>query len=117
MAYVWLSVRFFSEVFMQVVPLEYYLILSVILFSIGVAGVLTRRSIIVLLMCVELMLNSVNLSLIAFSQYIGDAHGQVLVLFVMAIAAAEAAVGLAIVIALFRLKKSVNIEDINLLKL
>lgn len=102
---------------MQSVPLDYYLILSVILFSIGVAGVLVRRNIIVLFMCVELMLNSVNLSLIAFSQFLGDASGQLMVLFVMAIAAAEAAIGLAIVLALFRLKKSVNIEDVNLLRL
>lgn len=102
---------------MQAIPLDYYLILSVILFSIGVVGILTRRNIIVLLMCVELMLNSVNLSLIAFSQFMGDLSGQVLVLFVMAIAAAETAVGLALVIALYRLKRTSNIEDLNELKL
>lgn len=98
------------------VPVDYYLILSVILFSIGVAGVLIRRNIIVLFMCVELMLNSVNLSLIAFSRFMGDASGQLLVLFVMAIAAAEAAIGLAIVISLYRLKKTVSVEDVNLMK-
>lgn len=93
-----------------------YLALSAILFTIGVAGVLLRRNAIVVFMCVELMLNSVNLSLIAFSSYLGDITGQVLVFFVMAVAAAEAAVGLAIVIALFRNKQTVNIDEINIMK-
>lgn len=93
-----------------------YLALSAILFTIGVAGVLLRRNAIVVFMCVELMLNSVNLSLIAFSSYLGDITGQVLVFFVMAVAAAEAAVGLAIVISLFRNKQTVNIDEINILK-
>jgi NADH-quinone oxidoreductase subunit K len=98
------------------VPLAYYLGLSAILFVIGVAGVLTRRNAIVVFMCIELMLNAVNLTLIAFSSSLGSATGQALVLFVMAVAAAEAAVGLAIVIALFRNKQTVNIDDINVLK-
>jgi NADH-quinone oxidoreductase subunit K len=98
------------------VPVAYYLALSAVLFVIGVAGVLTRRNAIVVFMCIELMLNAVNLTLIAFSASLGSATGQALVLFVMAVAAAEAAVGLAIVIALFRNKQTVNIDDINILK-
>jgi NADH-quinone oxidoreductase subunit K len=98
------------------IPQSYYLTLSAILFSIGVVGVLTRRNAIVVFMCIELMLNSVNLSLVAFSAFMGDITGQALVFFVMAVAAAEAAVGLAIVIALFRNRKTVNIDEINILK-
>jgi len=98
------------------VPLSYYLALSAILFTIGVAGVLTRRNAIVVFMCVELMLNSVNLTLVGFSSFLGDSTGQILVLLVMAVAAAEAAIGLAIVIALFRNKQTVNIDEINILK-
>ena len=98
------------------IPLAYYLFLSAALFSVGVAGVLIRRNAIVVFMCIELMLNSVNLTLIAFSAYLGDITGQVLVFFVMAVAAAEAAVGLAIVIALYRNKQTVNLDEINILK-
>jgi len=98
------------------VPLSFYLALSAILFTIGVVGVLTRRNAIVVFMCIELMLNSVNLTLVAFSSFLGNVTGQVLVLFVMAVAAAEAAIGLAIVIALFRNKQTVNIDEINILK-
>jgi NADH-quinone oxidoreductase subunit K len=98
------------------VPVSYYLGLSAILFTIGVAGVLTRRNAIVVFMCIELMLNAVNLTLIAFSASLGSVTGQALVFFVMAVAAAEAGVGLAIVIALFRNKQTVNIDDINVLK-
>jgi NADH-quinone oxidoreductase subunit K len=86
------------------------------MFTIGVAGVLLRRNAIIVFMCIELMLNSVNLTLVAFSSYLGDITGQVLVFFVMAVAAAEAAVGLAIVISLFRNKQTVNIDEINILK-
>ncbi len=93
-----------------------YLGLSAMLFAIGVVGVLVRRNVIILFMCIELMLNSVNLTLAAFSSYLGDQTGQVLVFFVMAVAAAEAAVGLAIVISLFRNKQTVNIDEINILK-
>jgi len=100
----------------MIVPLAYYLGLSAILFVIGVAGVLTRRNAIVVFMCIELMLNAVNLTLIAFSASLGSVTGQALVFFVMAVAAAEAAVGLAIVISLFRNKQTVNIDDINVLK-
>jgi NADH-quinone oxidoreductase subunit K len=98
------------------VPLPYFLSLSAVLFTIGVIGVLIRRNVIVVFMCIELMLNAVNLTLIAFSSALGDINGQALVFFVMAVAAAEAAVGLAIVIALFRNKQTVNIDDMNILK-
>jgi NADH-quinone oxidoreductase subunit K len=98
------------------VPLPYFLSLSAVLFTIGVVGVLVRRNVIVVFMCIELMLNAVNLTLIAFSSALGDINGQALVFFVMAVAAAEAAVGLAIVIALFRNKQTVNIDDMNILK-
>ena len=98
------------------VTLNYYLALSAVLFAIGTTGVLTRRNAIVVFMCVELMLNSVNLTLVAYSSFLGNITGQVLVFFVMAVAAAEAAVGLAIVIALFRNKQTINIDEINILK-
>ncbi len=91
------------------------LALSAALFAIGVIGVLTRRNAIILFMCVELMLNAVNLSLVALSKAYGAA-GEVFVLFVITVAAAEAAVGLAIVIAIFRHRQSVDLDDINLLK-
>jgi NADH-quinone oxidoreductase subunit K len=94
----------------------HYLIVSAILFTIGAAGVLFRRNAIIIFMCVELMLNAVNLTLIAFSQYLGNQTGQILVFFVMTVAAAEAAVGLAIVIALFRNKQTVEIDQMNMLK-
>jgi NADH-quinone oxidoreductase subunit K len=98
------------------VPLPYYLALSAVLFGIGVVGVLSRRNIIVIFMSVELMLNSVNLTLVTYAAFLGDVTGQALVFFVMAVAAAEAAVGLAMVIALYRNKQTVNIDDINILK-
>ncbi len=98
------------------VSLNFYLSLSAMLFTIGVVGVLTRRNAIIVFMSIELMLNSVNLTLVAFSSFLGDATGQMLVFFVITIAAAEAAIGLAIIIALFRNKQTVNIDEINLLK-
>ncbi len=98
------------------IPLDFYLALSAVLYTIGVIGVLTRRNAIIVFMCVELMLNSVNLTLVAFSSYLGNSTGQMLVFFVMTVAAAEAAVGLAIIIALFRNKQTVNIDEINILK-
>jgi NADH-quinone oxidoreductase subunit K len=94
-----------------------YLAVSALLFMIGTAGVLFRRNAIIIFMCIELMLNAVNLTLIAFSQFFGDQTGQILVFFVMTVAAAEAAVGLAIVISLFRNKETVEIDKLNLLKL
>ena len=91
------------------------LFFSALLFTIGVVGVLLRRNAIIIFMCVELMLNAVNLSFVAFSRIYGMA-GQVFVVFVMTVAAAEAAVGLAIVIAIFRHRQTVNLQNINLLK-
>jgi NADH-quinone oxidoreductase subunit K len=91
------------------------LALSAVLFTIGVVGVLTRRNAIIVFMCVELMLNAVNLSFVALSRLYGM-EGQVFVVFVMTVAAAEAAVGLAIIIAIFRHRQTVNLENINLLK-
>ncbi len=98
------------------IELQYYLFVSAILFCIGVIGVLVRRNAIIIFMCIELMLNSINLTLVAFSSYLGNINGQIFVFIVMTVAAAEAAVGLAIVIALFRNKESVNIDEINILK-
>jgi NADH-quinone oxidoreductase subunit K len=98
------------------IPIEYYLVLSAFMFSAGVIGVLTRRNAIIVFMCIELMLNSANLTLIAYSSYLGDVGGQLFVFFVMAVAAAEAAVGLAIIIAIYRNKLTVNIDEINILK-
>ncbi|NJD91859.1 MAG: NADH-quinone oxidoreductase subunit NuoK [Geobacter sp.] len=93
-----------------------YLILSAILFAIGTIGVLTRRNAIVIFMCVEMMLNAVNLTFIAFSKYLGNLDGQIFVFFVMTVAAAEAAVGLALMIAFFKNRESIDVEDMNLLK-
>lgn len=98
------------------IDLNSYLILSASVFVLGVIGVVTRRNAIIVFMSIELMLNSVNLTLVAFSSFLGDATGQILVFFVMTIAAAEAAVGLAIIIALFRNKQTINIDEINILK-
>ncbi|HCY77785.1 MAG TPA: NADH-quinone oxidoreductase subunit NuoK [Ignavibacteriales bacterium] len=98
------------------IPIEYYLILSAFMFIVGVAGVLTRRNAIIVFMSIELMLNSANLTLVTFSSYLGNSIGQLFVFFVMTVAAAEAAVGLAIIIAIFRNKLTVNIDEINILK-
>jgi NADH-quinone oxidoreductase subunit K len=98
------------------IPIEYYLILSAFMFTVGIVGVLTRRNAIVVFMSIELMLNSANLTLITYSSYLGDVAGQLFVFFVMSVAAAEAAVGLAIIIAIYRNKLTVNIDEINILK-
>lgn len=98
------------------VSLNGYLILGAILFAIGMIGVLTRRNAIVIFMCVELMLNAVNLTFIAFSKFLGNLDGQVFVFFVMTVAAAEAAVGLALMIAFYKNRESIDVEDMNLLK-
>src|SRR5271167_2940132 len=100
----------------NVVPIQYYLIVSAVLFCIGVLGVLFRRNAIVIFMSVELMLNSVNLLLTAFSVYRGDATGQVFVFFIMALAAAEVAVGLAIIVMIYRNTNSIDINVLNRLK-
>jgi NADH-quinone oxidoreductase subunit K len=98
------------------VPLNYYVLLSSLLFGIGVIGVLFRRNAIIILMCIELMLNAVNLLLAAFSTYFSDAAGQVFVFFIMAVAAAEVAVGLAILTMIFRNTGSVDIDELSRLK-
>ncbi len=95
---------------------SHYLVLSTIVFTIGVAGVLTRRNVIIILMSIELMLNSVNLNLVAFSDRLQDLSGQVFAVFVITVAAAEAAIGLGIVIALFSNKETVNVDEIDLLR-
>lgn len=98
------------------VPTSYYLILSGLIFTIAAIGVLTRRSSLILMMCVELMLNSVNLTLVALSRQWDNVNGQIFVFIIMAVAAAEVAVGLAIVIANSRHKDTTNIDDVRLLK-
>jgi len=98
------------------VPLAYYLMLSGVIFSIGVLGFLVRRNMLVIFMSIELMLNAVNLSLVAFARQFGSVDGQIFVFLIMTVAAAEAAVGLAIIIAFFRNKKSANVDDLNLMK-
>jgi NADH-quinone oxidoreductase subunit K len=96
--------------------LAHYLLLAAATFSVGLVGVMVRRNAITLFMCIELMLNSVNLTFIAFSKYRVDLDGQIFAFFVMAVAAAEAAVGLAIILHIFRHKKSVNVDEANELK-
>jgi NADH-quinone oxidoreductase subunit K len=98
------------------VPPELYLALSGILFTIGVIGALTRRNAIVVFMCIELMLNSVNLTFVTFSRFLQSMDGVLFAFFVMAVAAAEAAVGLAIFVMLYRSKETINVDEINLLK-
>lgn len=98
------------------IPTSYFLLLSGILFAIGIVGVLTRRNAIVIFMSIELMLNAVNVALIAFSKQVGSLDGQVFVFFVMVVAAAEVAVGLALIVAIFRLKDTVYVDQINLMK-
>ncbi len=98
------------------VPIDYYIWLSAILFSIGVVGVLYRRNGIIIFMCIELMLNAVNLLLVAFSNYLNDAAGQVFVFFIMAVAAAEVAVGLAILVVMYRGTRTIDINILNRLK-
>lgn len=98
------------------VPLSYYLFLSGLIFVIGVLGFLVRRNLLVMFMCIELMLNGVNLFLVSFAKKFGSMDGQTFVFLIMTVAAAEAAVGLAIIIAFFRNKKSANVDDLNLMK-
>lgn len=98
------------------IPPALYLILSGVLFTIGVIGALTRRNAIVVFMCIELMLNAVNLSFITFSHFLQSIDGVIFSFFVMAVAAAEAAVGLAIFVMLYRSKETINVDEVNLLK-
>jgi NADH-quinone oxidoreductase subunit K len=99
-----------------VIPLSYYLIVSAILFALGTAGVFLRRNLITILLSIEIMLNAVNLTFVAFGRYAGDVNGQIIVFFVITVAAAEAAVGLALVIALFRNRESLNPDAFTSLK-
>ncbi|MCS6984440.1 MAG: NADH-quinone oxidoreductase subunit NuoK [Leptospiraceae bacterium] len=101
---------------MSQIPLSYLIALVMILFSLGLVGVLSRRNVIVIFMCAEMMLNSVNLLFVAFSRYFGTLNGEVMVFFIMALAAAEAAVGLAIVITLHRNQKTVDMTQIKELR-
>ncbi len=98
------------------VPLSYYVILSAFVFITGVVGVLIRRNIIIILLSVELMLNATNINFVAFSRYFQNVTGQVFVFFALTVAAAEVAVGLAIIIALYRSKSSINVDEFRLLK-
>ena len=98
------------------ITITHYLVLSAILFTLGVVGVLVRRNAIIIFMCIELMLNAVNLSFVAFAHYLNSMQGQLFVFFTMTVAAAEAAVGLAIIVGVFRNKETVNIDDINIMK-
>jgi NADH-quinone oxidoreductase subunit K len=98
------------------VTIEWYIALSSILFLIGALGVLLRRNAIIIFMSIELMLNAANLAFVAFARHLGDLGGQVFVFFVITVAAAEVAVGLALIVAIFRSRKSINIDEINMLK-
>ena len=95
---------------------NYYLILAAMLFTIGTVGLLTRRNVLVMFMCVELMLNAVNLTFVAFANALNDIRGQVIVFFVLSVAAAEVAVGLGIIVAIFRRRRGATADDLDLLK-
>ena len=96
--------------------LEYYLVLSALLFTTGVIGVLIRRNAIIIFMCIELMLNAANLAFVAISRNLGEATGQIFVFFVMAVAAAEVAIGLAIIVSVFKHRQTINVDEVNSLK-
>jgi NADH-quinone oxidoreductase subunit K len=99
------------------IALQHYLTLAAILFALSIAGVfINRRNLIVLLMCIELMLLAVNFNFIAFSRYLGDETGQVFVFFILTVAAAEAAIGLAILVVLFRIRRSINVQELDSMK-
>ena len=99
------------------VPISYYLVLAAVLFSIGVGSFLIKRNVITIFMSIELMLNAVNLTFVAFAHMWSNLSGQIFVFFVMVVAAAEAAVGLAIIIAIFRTRETLSVDQVNLLKL
>ena len=101
----------------MVPQLSWYLVVSALLFTMGVAGVILKRNVISMFMCIELMLNAVNLTFVAFSSYFRDVTGQLFVFIVMTVAAAEAAVGLGIIVAVFRNRESLDVDDANILKL
>jgi len=99
------------------VTLEYYLVVSAVLFSIGLLGVIVRRNLLIIYMSLELMLNAANLALVAFSRFNNNLDGQVMVFFIITVAAAEVAVGLALIVALYRKKQTTHVEDLTTLKL
>jgi NADH-quinone oxidoreductase subunit K len=101
---------------MNAVPISWFLILGAVLFTIGTIGVLVRRNVIVIFLCIELMLNAVNLVFVSFARQLHSMDGQVVVFFVMTVAAAEAAVGLAIILSVFRNRETVNVDELNLLR-
>ncbi len=101
---------------MQGIPVSHFLILSAVLFSLGVIGVIIRRNAIIIFMSIELMLNAVNLAFLTFSNFLKNVEGQIFVFMVMVVAAAEVAVGLAIIVAIFRIRETVHVDDIKLLK-
>jgi NADH-quinone oxidoreductase subunit K len=102
---------------MSTVGLPHFLLLAGVLFAIAVAGIfLNRKNVILLLMCIELMLLAVNFNFVAFSRYLGDLHGQVFVFFILTVAAAESAIGLAILVVLFRERKSINVENLDTMR-
>ena len=100
----------------MIVPVEHVVLLSIVIFSIGIMGVLLRKNAIIIFMSIELMLNAVNLCLVGFSRYYNSVDGQVFVFLVMTLAAAEVAVGLAIIVALFRNKQTIKIDEMNILR-
>jgi len=99
------------------IPLEHYLVVSAALFCLGALGVILRRNLLVIYMSLELMLNAANLALVAFSRYHNDLNGQVMVFFIITVAAAEVAVGLALIVALYRKRQTTHVEDLTTLKL
>ena len=101
----------------MIIGLNHYLVLGAILFALAIAGiVINRKNLIVLLMCIELMLLAVNMNFVAFSHYLGDMHGQIFVFFILTVAAAESAIGLALLVLLFRNKSNINVDELNSLK-
>ncbi|MDA7915654.1 NADH-quinone oxidoreductase subunit NuoK [Verrucomicrobia bacterium] len=99
------------------IGLEHYLLVSILLFSIGLVGVIVRRNLLVIYMCLELMLNATNLAFVSISRFTDNLDGQIMVFFIITVAAAEVAVGLALIVALYRRRQSANVEDLNSLKL
>ncbi len=98
------------------VPVNHYLIFTAVLFTLGVIGVLTRRNAIIVFMCIELMLNSVNLSMVVFARFLDSMDGQIAVFLIMTVAAAEVAVGLALIVAIYRKKESINVDEMHIMQ-
>ena len=101
---------------METVPSSYFLVVSALLFTIGAAGVLVRRNPIVIFMCIELMLNAANLAFITFSRHLNSLNGQMFVFFIITVAAAEVAVGLGLIVSIFRARRTINVDDIDLMR-